>query len=192
MNQEDHESIERLADQLEKIEGVIGVILFGSYSRGDYEEGSDVDLLVVFKDKESLIGGQNQIYQVTAQTDMLVQAIALTLDELRTSTLLDSILREGKTYYATEEVTQLLTPIHRPYALVTYSSSKMDAKQRVVFTQELEGRGRGKYRYEGFLQKMGGYKVGRGVIMVPLENLARVSQHLEDRGVEYTVRHVWI
>jgi len=187
-----YEAITHLTDQLKNIEGVIGIVLFGSYSRGDYEEGSDIDLLLVLKDKEALITGQEQIYKITAQTDMFLQAMALTLDELKASSLLDPLLREGRIYHATEEVRRLLTPIHRPYVLLTYSSSNLSAKMRVVLTQELEGRRRGKYRYEGLLQRIGGYKIGRGVIMIPLENLGRTTHHLEERGVEYTLRYVWI
>lgn len=85
-----------------------------------------------------------------------------------------------------------MTPIHRPYVLLTYSSSNLSAKLRVVLTQELEGRRRGKYKYEGLLQRIGGYKIGRGVIMIPLENLGRTTRHLEERGVEYTLRYVWM
>lgn len=192
MQQAIYETITHVTDQLKKIGGVTGIVLFGSYARGDYEEGSDVDLLVIFKSKEALTTGQEQIYKITAQTDMFVQAIGLTLEKLKASTLVDSILREGKIYHATEEVRKFLTPIHRPYALLTYSTSNLTAKRRVVFTQELDGRSRGKYKYEGLLQRIGGYKVGRGVVMVPLENLARITNHLEEREVEYVVRYVWM
>lgn len=92
MQQWIYEAITHLADQLKNIEGVIGIVLFGSYSRGDYEEGSDIDLLLVLKDKEALITGQEKIYKITAQTDMFLQAIALTLDEVKASTLLDPLL----------------------------------------------------------------------------------------------------
>jgi len=192
LQEETYKAIEHIANQLKNIEGVIGIVLFGSYSRGDYEEGSDIDLVVVFEDREALSTGRDQLYKTTAETDLFLQAIALTLDELKSSTLLESLLRDGRICYATEEVKKLLTPLHRPYALLTYSTSNLDAKQRVVFTQQLEGRRGGKYRYEGLLQKIGGYKVGRGVIMVPLENLRKATQHLEERRVEYTIRYVWM
>ena len=192
MQEETDKAIEHIANQLKNIEGVIGIVLFGSYSRGDYEEGSDIDLVVVFEDKEALSTGQDQLYRITAETDLFLQAIALTLDELKSSTLLDSLLRDGRIYYATEEVKKLLTPLHRPYALLTYSTSNLDAKQRVVFTQQLEGRRGGKYKYEGLLQKIGGYKVGRGVIMMPSESLRKIIDRLEERKVEYTIRYVWM
>ncbi|MEM2122808.1 MAG: nucleotidyltransferase domain-containing protein [Candidatus Bathyarchaeia archaeon] len=47
-----YSEIEQLINRLEEVEGVVGIILFGSYSKGDFDEGSDVDLLIVFNDKK--------------------------------------------------------------------------------------------------------------------------------------------
>jgi len=52
-----------------------------------------------------------------------------------------------KIYHANEVVKKLLAPPHKPYALITYSTANLNPKERVVFTQRLEGRGSGKYRY---------------------------------------------
>jgi len=34
-----YEKIEHLADKIRMVEGVVGLVLFGSYSRGDFDEG---------------------------------------------------------------------------------------------------------------------------------------------------------
>jgi len=34
-------------------------------------------------------------------------------------------------------------------------------------------------------------KVGRGVMMVPMENLRIITQLLEKKSVAYVIRHVW-
>lgn len=192
MQSEAYEEIERVADKTKNIDGVVGVVLFGSYSRGEYNEGSDIDLLVIFKNKKALNRGQREIYKATAETDLFFQVIVLTLKELRNSTLLDSALREGKIYHATKEIRELFTSMREPYALLTYRTANLNAKERVIFAQKLLGRRRGKYRYNGLLQKIGGYKVGRGVLMIPLENLNKITQHLEKRKVDYIIRYVWV
>jgi len=186
-----YEEIEHVVDRMKRVEGVIGVVLFGSYSRGDYDEGSDVDLLVVFEDKGSLDKGLKEIYEATSESDLFLQVIGLTFDELKNSPLLESALRDGKIYYANEEVKELLTPMHKPYALITYSTANLNPKERVVFTQKLEGRGKGRYKYEGLISELGGYKVGRGVMMIPMENLQIVAKHLEEKRLDYVVRYVW-
>lgn len=187
-----YEEIDRITKRIKEIEGVIGIVLFGSYSRGDYDEGSDIDLLVVFDNKKNLDGGLKDVYQITANTDLFFQVIGLTLDELGSSPILETALREGKVYFAREKARRLLTPTRRPYALVTYSTANLKPKQRVLFSQKLEGRRQNQYRYEGLIHKMGGHKVGRGVLMVPMKNLKTLTEHLEKERIEYVLRYVWV
>jgi len=186
-----YEKIEHAAAKMKMVKGVIGVVLFGSFSRGDYDEGSDVDLLVVFRDRDTLDKGLKEVYKATSESDLFFQVVGLTIDELKGSPLLESAMREGKIYYANENVKKMLTLTHKPYALITYSTANLNPKDRVVFTQKLEGRGRGKYRYEGLIRELGGYKVGRGVMMIPIESLKTITQHLEKKGIDYVIRHVW-
>jgi predicted nucleotidyltransferase len=187
-----YEEIDRITKNIKEIDGVIGIVLFGSYSRGDYDEGSDIDLLVVFENKKNLDVGLKDVYQITANTNLFFQAIGLTLDELRNSPILETVLREGKIYFATQKASRLLTTKHKPYALVTYSTANLRPKQRVLFSQKLEGRRQNQYRYEGLIHKMGGHKVGRGVLMVPLKNLKTLTEQFEQERIEYVLRYVWV
>lgn len=186
-----YEDIEHVIDRIKKVTGIIGIVLFGSYARGDFDEGSDVDILVVFGDKKELDRGLKEIYKITAESNLFFQVIGLTMNELKGSPLLESALRNGKTYYAKKDARKLPTLTHKPYALVTYSTSSLSPKERVAFTQKLEGRGKGKYRYDGTIHKLAGYKVGRGVVMIPLENLNNLTEQLEERGINYIIRYVW-
>jgi predicted nucleotidyltransferase len=186
-----YKEIEHTVNKIKKIEGTIGVILFGSYSRGDYDEGSDIDLLVVFKDKTELTDGLKEIYKTTAESNLFFQVIGLTIEELKNSPLFESTLRDGKIYYADEDVKKLLTPAHKPYALVTYTTANLNPKERVTFTHKLEGRGKGKYKYEGLVQRLGGYKVGKGVVMIPLEKLNTFIEQVDKKRIKYIVRYVW-
>jgi len=186
-----YEKIQHVANEIKEIQGTIGIVLIGSFSRGDHDEGSDIDLLVVFKDKKNLHKGLSEIYKTTAKTDLFFQVIGLTLNELKNSPLLETALREGKIIHAKQNIKKLLTPTHRPHALVTYTTANLNAKERVTFTQKLEGRRKGKYKYEGLIHKIGGYKVGRGVVMIPLENLKTLTEHFENKEINYVIRHIW-
>lgn len=187
-----YEEIERAVNKIKEIKGTVSIVLFGSFSRGDYDEGSDIDLLVVFKNKKDLDRGLNEIYNTTAKSDLFFQVIGLTLEEMKKSPLLETALREGKIYYIKQDAEKLLTPTRKPYALLTYTTANLNAKERVILTQELEGRRMGKYRYDGLIHKIGGYKVGRGVVMVPLGNLKTLIEQLEKKEIDYVVRYVWI
>jgi predicted nucleotidyltransferase len=186
-----YEEIEFIVDKIKGVNGVVGVVLFGSYSRGDFEEGSDIDILVIFRNKKELESQLREVYKITSESSLFVQVIGLTRKELTSSPLLKPVMREGKIYYADEDVKNVLTPMHKPYALVTYSTTNLSPKERVVFAQKLEGRGKSKYRYDGLIQKLGGFRVGRGVLMVPLENLKTLTDHLEEEKINYVIRHVW-
>lgn len=67
-----HEEIEEVAQRISALDGVVGVVLFGSYSRGEQDEGSDIDLLVIFENKEALRKNQGKAYQITAETPLLL------------------------------------------------------------------------------------------------------------------------
>ncbi|MEM2122807.1 MAG: hypothetical protein QXE79_04140 [Candidatus Bathyarchaeia archaeon] len=85
--------------------------------------------------------------------------MALTLNELRNSPLLETLRREGKTYYAKTELSKLLAATHKSYALLTYTARNLTAKQRAIPSQKLEGRRDGKYVYPGLLQRVGDKKL---------------------------------
>jgi len=191
LQSEVYSEIERLADRIGEIEGVVGVVLFGSYSRGDFDEGSDVDLLVVFKDKSTLRRRQEEVYKITAETDLPIQAIPLTVRELKESALLEPVVYEGKILRGSKGLRRLLAGRGKPYALISYENTGLAARERVAFTQKLEGRRVGRYRYYGILQENGGFKVGRGALMIPLKNMRTITEFLEENRVEYMIRYVW-
>ena len=186
-----YEEIGHIANEIRSIEGVVGIALFGSYSRGDFDEGSDVDLLVVFRSRETLREGLSRIYRTSARSDLFLQIICLTLDETKGSPLLDSVLREGKIYHGEDEL-RGLPKERKPYALVTYSTANLSPKKRTLVAQKLEGRAYHKYRYDGLIQKMGGYKVGRGVAIIPAGELRTLTEFLDKKKIQHTIRYVWI
>lgn len=46
--------LKKVVKIISKFESIIGILLFGSFARGDYDEYSDYDLLVIFEDKDSM------------------------------------------------------------------------------------------------------------------------------------------
>lgn len=191
MQSQVYEGIEEVARRIADTQGVIGVALFGSYARGDFDEGSDVDLLVVFRSRDELDRGMRRIHEVTARVDLFFQVVSMTSDEFSRSPLLDSVLREGRFYFGEERMRKLARP-RKPYALITYSTANLSPKERALTAQRLEGRRSGRYRYEGFIQQLGGYKVGRGVAMIPAGELRGLADFLDKKKIQYVTRFVWV
>ncbi len=185
--------IREIVDDISEIRGVSAVILFGSYSRGEFEEGSDLDLLVIFDDKESYMEGSPRISEATAKRDIFIQAIPMLIDELKSSRLLPTVLAEGRTLYKVQSFNLFSLAEHllKPHGLITYDLSRLTPKRKVKFIQTIQGRGKGRYKYLGLLHELNGFKVGRNTIMVPIENVPKIIEQLNLIKADYVIRHVW-
>ncbi len=78
-----------------------GVYLYGSYARGDYREGSDVDVMVMLKDYtnywDEIKRTSELMSDVSLEYDMLVSRIFMTEEKWKASEtpLLKNIHRDG-------------------------------------------------------------------------------------------------
>ena len=54
---------DRLVQAITRTEGIVAIILFGNRARGDCDVHSDYDLLVVFKDDETMWRNRRELYQ---------------------------------------------------------------------------------------------------------------------------------
>ena len=90
--------------QLQQIYGdrLAKVILYGSYARGDFHEESDIDFLVVLKDKEIEVGKElrfmnKPIFKISLENDVIISSHPTTLERLENSQFLfyKNVRREG-------------------------------------------------------------------------------------------------
>ena len=100
-------AIERFHDSLER-HGVRAqrIVLYGSYSRGDWREGSDIDLIVVSGDFEGKGFWQRIDMLVDALCDVPdpIEAIAMTPEEWeRGDTIIAQSARDGEVVYAARQ-----------------------------------------------------------------------------------------
>lgn len=186
--------IVQLANEIARIKGVLAVILFGSYARGDYDEGSDVDALCLFGEEKSLHKYSNRIHELSSKRRLLVQIVTLTSDEFLSSRLVSTVLREGKILYACKgfSLEKFASGLLKPFALVTYEIGRLSQPRKVRFIQTLSGRGKGRYTYAGFLRQLDGFRIGRNAVMVPANALERLTQFLEEHGAGYVTRYIWL
>lgn len=80
---------------------LIDIILYGSYARGDYDENSDIDLLVVLKNIQA-IGNEidkivDAIYDINLKYNTLISIVPITYKDYKSinSPLLLNIRQEG-------------------------------------------------------------------------------------------------
>ena len=67
--------LDKLVQAITSVEGVVAVILFGSRARGDYNEYSDYDLLVVFEHDETMWKNRRKLYQNIGKLGLFTQVL---------------------------------------------------------------------------------------------------------------------
>jgi len=176
--------LSRLVNAITKVDGVLGIILFGSAARGDRDEYSDYDLLVLFKDEKSLWTQWDRLYEQVGELRLLVHVIPKTLKEFRETTeptFLESVLKDGKILYMKyplDAPVQLLDL--KPITLIAFSMTNLSQSEKMALTYRLYGK---KGRAAGILSIYRGQKVGSGCILVPTEHSAKVLEVLLEHKV---------
>jgi len=155
----------KVVDVISRIQGVVGIFLFGSLARGDYDEYSDYDLLVVFEEKASMWRNWDELFQAVGSLKMNLHVIPETLEELKAANpvFLDELFRQGRVLFARLPLEVFSKPIKlEPFHLIFYDMgglSYRDKMKVVYFLYKKGGR--------GAVAKMDGIKLSEGCILVP-------------------------
>lgn len=82
---------------------VAGCVLFGSAARGEMEDSSDIDLLILMDNESAALKAESGVYelsrQVEAWTGAPANVVVWTADQDCPGAILDNIVGEGKTIY---------------------------------------------------------------------------------------------
>ncbi len=179
----------KVVDVIAKVDGVVGVILFGSLARGDYDEHSDYDLLVIFEDKPSMWRSWNALFQAVSGFEMILHIIPETLDELERANpvFLDDLSKYGKVLYARPPLEVFSKPFNlKPFSLILYDMSGLRSrdKMRVVYLLYRKG--------GGVVAGMGGMKLRDGCVLVPSGVGDELIEMLRGHGVSVKRLEVYL
>ena len=159
--------LHELVGSITSLPAVIGVLLFGSSARGDFDELSDYDLLILFEDKKALWKNWDRLFQEIGKLNLNVHAIPQTLEELRTANpvFLKEVEEHGKVLFAKAPFHVSVKPLNlKPHSLIIYSMSGLNYKDKMRALYRLYGKGGG-----GYLARSGGIKLGNSCLVVPSE-----------------------
>jgi predicted nucleotidyltransferase len=100
----DRQAIERAATAIGVAANAERVILFGSHARGEADESSDVDLLVVAESALPRFKRSRELYKLLRPHPFAMDLIVYTPEEIERGTrsgisFVSTVLREGKTLY---------------------------------------------------------------------------------------------
>lgn len=173
-----------LVDSLKEMEEIVGVVLFGSAARGDSNEHSDYDLLIVFRDKKSMWKRWDELFRIVSDAKANIHAIPKGLDEFKRSNpvFLEQVYNQGRVLYSKFPFQVSLRPLAtRPHVIVIYNMSELSYRDKVRLRYRL---------YEGgVLSRAGGIKLAQSCLMVPEETSGKVIATIKEHGAEVkTVR----
>lgn len=152
------------------------IIIFGSVSREEYDEKSDIDIFIdVSKENSKLEKEIEEILEKFLDSTKyksywkllgINNEIKLTIGKLDNwKELKPSIIANGITLYG--KFKSDIKGKHK--TLLVWENIKPNSK-RVLLNKQLFGFNQGKKFYPGLLQKYEGERLGKGCIIVPLEN----------------------
>lgn len=92
------------------------IILFGSFARGDFNEGSDVDLLVVANFKEEFLDRIKLLLELNDELKLPLEPVGYTLEEFldmleRENKFILKVLEEGEILYVSERMAKIFQKI---------------------------------------------------------------------------------
>ena len=193
-------AIEAVRAELTALPGIKSVVLFGSVARGTAHEESDIDLLIEC-DPEFRDPVRKTLYRIGDRFDITFSPVFYRDSErqLFDTQFLESIVRHGRVLFGSLPV---LTPSQldlQPLRLVSYQSGRLVPRKRVRFLREIDGYetrkrvGRKTYvfRKPGFLKEVGGWRVGRGAVIVPEESIDAFDEILRKYGVTRSIIAIW-
>jgi len=201
MNPETHtRAVEEARRALGGIRGVRAVILFGSVALGHAREDSDIDLLIkCAEDQDARVRGT--LFDLARRMGVEFSPIFYREKERDRldSQFLESIFRSGRVLVGSMPS---LTPIDldlQPLRLVSYQTTRLSARGRAELLRAIDGyrtvKRVGKKRYTsdrpGFLREVGGWRVGRGAIIVPEEEVGRLDELLRRYGATRHIVPIW-
>ena len=172
------------------------IILFGSVSREESVEESDIDIFVdINKDNQNL---EKEIIQILEQfLDStkyknywkllgIKNEIKLTVGILdKWKELKPSIVANGVTLYG--KFKSDIKGEHKTF--LVWENIKPNSK-RVLFNKQLFGFKQKKRFYEGLLQRYNGERLGKGCIIVPLENSLIFQKLLKKHKIQFKIKKI--
>ncbi|HII40369.1 MAG TPA: hypothetical protein HA326_04030 [Thermoplasmata archaeon] len=176
-------------------------LVYGSVALGTAGPESDLDLLIVAP-RPAHEGLARDLFRIGARHDVTVSPYLVERGELRTldAQFLESVVRDGVPIKGPAPDVSLRAIHAEPYQLVTLQLDRLGQKAKVALSRELYGyesvrtykRRTYRSRTPGFVETVGGRKLGRGTFLIPSRAWAELDALLEARRAKRWAFTVWM
>lgn len=170
-------------------EGIIGVVVFGSIAREDFNKTSDIDVFIITEEKSKYNFVIDQIASIKSKRP--IQPVVRSLDELEKTddTLLKNVLKEGKILYWNGTVDIDITKVLKlnPYIIISFNLGGLKQTTKVRFNYELYG----KRKQGGILRNLDGERIGKSSVVVPDKYRENILKVFKSYFIEYKTTDIW-
>jgi predicted nucleotidyltransferase len=194
------EAIQAASRELAAVPGVRSAVLFGSAARGSATEESDIDIFI-----ECNPDAEDPAWKVLLALDRRFDVEFSVIyyrpkeRDAFDKQFLESIVRQGRVLFGG---LPRVTPVEldlEPLRLVSYQTDRLSPRKRARFLREIDGYrtqkrvGKKTYvvRKPGFLSDVGGWRVGRGAVIVPEEKIEAFDEILRRYGAKRHIIPIW-
>jgi len=190
-----------------KYEEIESIVLFGSFASGKFNEESDIDICVLFKQNTPKML-ENTIFDyflsLGKDLNLSIQCVFFFPEDINNwdTIFIENILAEGQLLYGNSNYYEILikTLEFKPYQIITLnlralnSSDKMKLK-RILYgykTTKKYSEKLYKYKKEGMVKKLHGMKLGRGSFIIPEKVLLVIENKLKKFDIKFSNFRVWM
>lgn len=174
------------------------IILFGSIARGDFTKESDVDIFVdAPEEDEDEIGKQLTLYQSSQAQNIwkqkgITNEISLKVGNLEHWSLKRSIISSGILLYGKYKE---LPRDAQYYLLINLDVRNKKQSQQIKLWRSLYGYkqkiGKKVYVSKGLLSESEGKKIGKALLLVPMEKRKSILDLLKERKIRHRLYELW-
>lgn len=183
--------LDNLVKAIADVEGVVAIILFGSRARGDYDEYSDYDLLVIFEDEEVMWRNRRRLFENVGKLGLFTQVLTRSIKEFTEKTeptFRQNILEHGVLLY-------LCYPFQapafcenlRPMAIVSYGMKGLTQTEKMKVVYQLFGKKTKEQNVCGVVEENNGVKLGDGCFVIPTEKLETIAKIMNEHGIQFRI-----
>lgn len=171
------------------LKGLDAIILFGSVARGEEDRRSDTDLLLIFESEESALKAEDETAKISAENkELKLSIVNKSYKELSSDPYFAfEVIRDGIVLYKKPSLLALKSQVlpARPYYIYIFDFKGFGQHEKSRISTALYGRRKGKHEYRGLIDAVGGFKLGRGAILVPASAFRQVETFFETNKVKY-------
>jgi predicted nucleotidyltransferase len=185
------EDLTAFVETLSTLPGLVSIVLYGSYSRGDFGAKSDVDIYVLFDEVKNAKAAESIITKQTALSRSFMKPIVDSIDKISETqpSLLQSIFAEGQVLYWKGlkgfRASKFLDLA--PWLIFTYELGSMPPAKKAMVAYVLYGKkGRG-----GLINEAQGRKLGRAAFMIPKASEEKIVAFLRKHRIQFEIFEVW-